>query len=133
MSDALRLCPVVSDYPLYDQALYDLMTEDKPREAAFRAALAKLANGKTVVDIGTGRDVNWARASVEAGARKVFAIEEMPDTFRLAEQTVRQLGLEDRITVIPGRSIDVQLPEQVDVCVSQVIGCLASSEGWSRC
>ena len=128
-ADTLRLCPVVSDYPLYDQLLYDLMTGDKPRDAAFRAALAKLANGKTVVDIGTGRDVNWARASVEAGARKVFAIEEMPDTFRLAQQAVRQLGLENRITVISGLSINVELPERVDLCVSEIIGCIASSEG----
>lgn len=128
-SDTLRLCPVVSDYPLYDKVLYDLMTGDKPRDAAFRGAVSKLVNGKTVVDIGTGRDVNWARASVEAGARKVFAIEEMPETCRMAQQTVRLLGLENLISVISGNSMDVELPERVDVCVSEVIGCIGSSEG----
>ncbi|GAB4519907.1 MAG: hypothetical protein Tsb0020_38490 [Haliangiales bacterium] len=123
------LIPVVGDYGLYDQLSYFLMTHDQARKREYERALALAAPGKTVVDIGTGRDLNWALAAIEAGAAKVYAIEAMRESFEHAQATIATRGLEGRITLLHGRSTEVSLPEPADVCVSEIIGCIGTAEG----
>ncbi|HEU0076774.1 MAG TPA: amino acid adenylation domain-containing protein, partial [Longimicrobiaceae bacterium] len=79
--------------------------------------------------VGTGSEVLLARMCVEAGARKVYAVEVMEDSFRRARERVRELGLEDRIVVVHGDAATLELPEPVDLCVSELIGTIGSSEG----
>ncbi|HET8547435.1 MAG TPA: methyltransferase domain-containing protein, partial [Bryobacteraceae bacterium] len=124
-----ELWPSVGEYFIYDELLYYAMTHDEPRIAAYRAAIERVVRGKTVVDIGTGRDAILARICAEAGAERVYAIEMLDDSFEGARTLIRSLGLEDRVTLIHGDSLEVELPEKVDVCVSELIGTIASSEG----
>src|SRR5829696_6046291 len=89
----------------------------------------RLVKDKVVVDIGTGKDLLLSRFCLEAGAKKVYAIEVMDESFQLARETARKLEMQDRLMLIHGNSLKVELPEQVDVCVSEIIGTISGSEG----
>jgi protein arginine N-methyltransferase 1 len=117
------------EYPVYDDVLYEHLESDKIRTKLYEDAIARLAPGRTVLDIGTGRGALWALASARAGARKVYAIEVLPGPAAQARAAVAQAGYADVITVIEGLSTRAQLPERAHVCVSEIIGSVASSEG----
>ena len=119
----------LGEYPVYDANTYNMMTNDRVRTGRYFNAVNKYAPGNTVLDIGTGADLNWAVASVEAGAVKVYAIEEILESYEKASAKILTLGLEDKISLIYGNSLKVELPEKVDVCVSEIIGTIGSSEG----
>lgn len=125
----IEFWPSVGEYFVYDELLYYAMTNDKGRMEAYQCAIAGTVRGKSVVDIGTGGDAILARQCVEAGAERVYAIEMLDSAFEQAKALVQRLGLHDRITLLHGSSMDVTLPEKVDVCVSELIGTIGSSEG----
>lgn len=127
--DSAELWPSVGEYPVYDRFLYHLMTHDDVRNGRYREALRGLVRDQVVVDIGTGQDANWARACVDAGARCVYAIEEIASAFEDANRLVGRLGLADRIHLLHGPSLGIELPERADLCVSEIIGLIGSSEG----
>ena len=121
--------PSIGEYFLYDEVMYYAMTHDERRNASYRAAINQLVKDKTVVDIGTGADAILSRFCVEAGARRVYAIEMLERSYAQAKTLLGRLGLNDKITLIRGDATTVQLPEQVDVCVSELLGMIGSSEG----
>ncbi|WP_432825005.1 50S ribosomal protein L11 methyltransferase [Dactylosporangium sp. CA-092794] len=123
------LFPSVGEYPVYDDAVYDAFDAPDRRMHAYRSAIAAAAPGRTVLDIGTGRDALWAVAAARAGARHVYAIEAQPGAAAQARRAVAGHGLTGRITVIEARSTAVRLPEPAQVCVSEIIGNVASAEG----
>jgi amino acid adenylation domain-containing protein len=124
-----ELWPAVGDYWLYDELLYYALTHDERRNEAYRHAIGSTVPGKVVVDMGTGADAILARFCAEAGARHVYAVEVSKRAFDSARATVADLGLSERITVLHGDSSEVTLPEAADVCVSELIGVIGSSEG----
>jgi amino acid adenylation domain-containing protein len=121
--------PTSGGDPFYDDVLYNAMSHDEARHALYRRALEELAKDKVVVDIGTGRDALLARTAIEAGARKVYAIELLEEPAAKAKALVAQLGLADKIEVIHGRSQTITLPEKADVCVSENVGHIGGTEG----
>jgi len=124
-----ELFPSIGEYPLYDELLYFAMTNDELRNKSYKIAINRLVKDKTVVEIGTGQDVVLARFCVEAGAKKVYAIELSEESYKKACQLVKENSLEEKIILIHGNSLDVELPEKVDVCVSEIIGTIGGSEG----
>ncbi|MGH7586664.1 MAG: amino acid adenylation domain-containing protein, partial [Gemmatimonadales bacterium] len=127
--DQPELWPSIGEYALYDELMYYAMTHDELRNRSYRVAVNRLVRDRTVVDIGTGGDAILARLCVEAGARRVYAIESLDAAFARARDLIATLALSDRITMIHGDSMTVELPEKVDVCVSELIGMIGSSEG----
>ncbi|MGA2838336.1 MAG: phosphopantetheine-binding protein, partial [Acidimicrobiales bacterium] len=125
----VELWPSLAEYFLYDDTLYYAMTHDERRNRAYRVAIDRVVPGNTVVDVGTGQDAILARLCVEAGARKVYALEILESSYRSAKDTVHRLGLDDRIEVLHGDARNVELPEPVDVCVSEIVGAIGGSEG----
>ncbi len=121
--------PSVGEYQVYDVVLYYIMTHDVLRNTRYLEAVKAAVPGKIALDIGTGAHLNWARACIEAGARKVYAIEEMADSYAAACKLAKKLNIEDKLTLIHGSATTVELPERVDVCVSEIIGCIGTSEG----
>ena len=59
----------------YTPECYDGMRDDAARTAAYRAAITAAAQGKVVVDLGTGALALLAVFAAEAGAKHVYAIE----------------------------------------------------------
>jgi amino acid adenylation domain-containing protein len=126
---AVELWPSVAEYFVYDDVIYYAMTNDERRNDSYRVAFKRAVKGKVVLDIGTGADAILARLCVEAGARKVYAIELLEATYRRAKSLIERLGLSDKIIVIHGDATKVTLPEQADVCVSEIVGGIGGSEG----
>lgn len=121
--------PSIAEFFVYDELAYHAMTSDERRNIAYRAAMAAMVPGRVVLEVGTGPEALLSRFCVEAGARKVYAIEKLEDSFNRATARVRELGLEDRITVIHGDATEVTLPEPAEVCVSEIVGAIGGSEG----
>ncbi|GJL56404.1 MAG: hypothetical protein NPIRA02_35360 [Nitrospirales bacterium] len=127
-----EIWPSVGEYPVYDAMMYFAMTHDERRNRAYRKAIEQVVPGKTVVDLGTGADVALARMCIEAGAERVYAIEMLENAYNHARDLIERTGLTEKITLIQGDATHVQLPECVDVCVSELLGHIASSEGVVR-
>src|SRR5256714_1411678 len=125
----IEIWPSLGEYLAYDRVLYRAMTNDTHRNKRYQAAINRAVGGKVVVDIGTGKDAVLARFCAQAGAAKVYAIEMLDEAYEQAVTCVKNLGLQETITVIHGDAMTLDLPEKVDVCVSELIGTIGSSEG----
>ena len=125
----LELWPSTAEFFIYDDLLYHAMTHDERRNESYRRALGALARDRIVLDIGTGPEALLARLALEAGARKVYAVELLESTHRLASQCIESLGLQDRIHVLHGDIRSVQLPELAELCVSEIVGPIGGVEG----
>ncbi|XP_008305945.1 protein arginine N-methyltransferase 6 [Cynoglossus semilaevis] len=106
-----------------DVTIHEEMIADYVRTNTYRTAImrnSELIRGKVVLDVGAGTGV-LSVFCAQAGARKVFAVE----ACSIAEQAVNiaiQNNLQDRIEVIRGTVETVDLPEKVDVIVSEWMG-----------
>lgn len=121
--------PSLGGYQVYDRLLYDLMGSERARVEAYRAALAAVAPGRVVLDMGTGRDALLARMAAAAGARQVYAAELLPDAAADARALVERLGLAGQVSVLEGDVADLALPEPVEVCTQGIIGNIGSADG----
>jgi len=123
------LWPSVGEYPCYDPFLYRAMTDDRVRNLEFERSLRRLAPGKRVLDLGTGQDLTWALVAADAGARRVIAIEALPESYAKASARLAAHPAADRVELLHGLSTDLAADGLADVCVAEIIGSIASSEG----
>jgi len=104
------------------------MLNDRMRTEAFIRGIETVVKpGDVVVDIGTGTGV-MAVAAARAGARHVYAIE-ASEMGRTAKDVFAANGFADRITLVPGWSSQVELPERANVLVAEIIGNDPLEEG----
>uniref|UniRef100_H3GC39 type I protein arginine methyltransferase n=1 Tax=Phytophthora ramorum TaxID=164328 RepID=H3GC39_PHYRM len=99
------------------------MLQDHVRTGTYERAMLSNPSDfkdKVVLDVGTGSGI-LAFFAAKAGARKVYAVE-LSNMAECARELVAANGLSDRITVIKGKMEEVELPEQVDVVVSEPMG-----------
>jgi precorrin-6B methylase 2 len=117
---------------MYKQVInHRLMLADHIRMAAFQDAIKQeVKPGDIVVDIGTGSGI-LAYFALQAGASKVYAIEQ-GDVIEEAERLASFNGAADRIVFLKGRSENIQLPEKVDVVISELIGFFGVDEYINR-
>ena len=94
--------------------LEDTFVQDQFRRAIFE----KVKPGDVVLDLGTGTGIHSLFA-VEAGARKVYSIDNGP-ILNLAKELALQNGYADKIEFIQVDSSKLQLPETVDVIVTNI-------------
>lgn len=125
----LELWPSVAEYFVYDDLLYHALAHDERRNHSYKVAIRQTVKDKIVVEVGTGKEAILARFCVEAGARKIYAIEIGDEAFRDASALVAKLGLQDKIELIHGDATKVTLPELADVCVSEIVGPIGGCEG----
>ena len=104
------------------------MLADAARVNAFERALQQVVTpGAVVLDLGGGTGVLSALAC-RAGARRVYMVEHGA-ILGFVREILRDSGLSDRIVCVEGLSTEVQLPEPVDVIVSETIGVAGFDEG----
>ena len=127
--NAMELWPSVAEYFVYDELLYYALTHDERRNQSYKIAMNQLVKDKIVVEVGTGKEAILSRFCVEAGAKKVYAIEIGDDAYQEAVACVNNLGLSDKILLIHGDSTQVEIPELADVCVSEIVGPIGGCEG----
>ncbi|EPZ31466.1 S-adenosyl-L-methionine-dependent methyltransferase [Rozella allomycis CSF55] len=105
------------------------MLQDYIRTGSYHTAITTNPSDfkdKVVLDVGAGSGI-LSFFCAQAGAKKVYAVEASPMA-KLAEKLVKQNGLEDVITVIQDKVENLELPEMVDVIVSEPIGVLLVHE-----
>jgi SAM-dependent methyltransferase len=108
-------------------ALHRLMLRDELRNEAYRRAIAQVVKpGQVVLDMGAGTGILSIFAA-QAGARKVYAVERT-DIVTVAREMVARNGFADRIEVIHADLEDVDLPEKVEVIISEWMGGLGVDE-----
>ena len=126
---SVEIWPSVAEFFVYDDVVYSSMANDQRRNRMYRESFERHLKGKVVVDIGTGPFAILSRIAIDAGAKRVYAIDLLESTANKARQTVSELGLSDKIIVLQGDARSIQLPELVDFCISEIVGGIGGSEG----
>lgn len=104
------------------------LLHDEMRNKVFYEALKKCVFADTkVLDIGAGSGV-WAIAAARFGAKKVTAIESDEIMIPLIQNHARENGFADKIEILCGNSLQINLAEKYDVIVSETIGNQAFDE-----
>lgn len=104
-----------------DLELQRRMVSDRWRTDAFAAAIRDAVRpGDVVLDVGTGTGL-LAMLAAKAGARKVYAID-AADIVQTAANLVKANGLTDQVSILRGNAADLELPEPVDLIVSEWLG-----------
>ncbi|RBW52494.1 hypothetical protein DS906_20775 [Ruegeria sp. A3M17] len=112
----------------YDQiGMHFRMLSDRMRMDTFQRAISNVVKpGDVVCDFGTGSGV-LAMLACRAGASKVYAIDRS-NFIKTAAELCKANGFEDRITFLKTDARTVDLPETVDVLISEWLGNAALEE-----
>ncbi|MGZ4611706.1 MAG: 50S ribosomal protein L11 methyltransferase, partial [Kineosporiaceae bacterium] len=115
--------------PMYAEIeVHRTMICDQVRTGAFRRAIESVVRpGDIVLDIGAGSGI-LSMFAARAGAARVYAVERTTVAV-LARDLAAANGFEEIVQVIHGDVMDVELPERVDVIVSEWLGGFGIDEG----
>ena len=101
---------------------------DRVRTEAFRRAIDSVVRpGDIVLDVGAGSGI-LSMFAARAGAARVYAVERTSAAV-LARELAAANGVAEIVQVIHGDVTDVELPERVDVIVSEWLGGFGIDEG----
>lgn len=101
---------------------------DRVRTGAFQRAIESVVRpGDVVLDVGAGSGILSVFAA-RAGAARVYAVERTSAAV-LAQEIAAANGVAEIVQVIHGDVTDVELPERVDVIVSEWLGGFGIDEG----
>jgi len=106
-----------------DIEVHRTMIEDQVRTDAYRKAIMSnpsFIKDKVVCDVGCGSGI-LSMFCAQAGAKKVYAIDASAIA-KQAEIVIKSNGFQDIITVFQGKAEEVELPEKVDVVISEWMG-----------
>ncbi|MFQ6112097.1 MAG: methyltransferase domain-containing protein [Nitrospinota bacterium] len=104
------------------------MLKDRVRCESYRRAIhRRVRPGDVVLDLGCGTGL-LSFFACQAGARKVYAVEEQ-DIVHLAREAARRNRFSERIEFLQAFSLDLSLPEKVDIILSELIGFFVFDEG----
>lgn len=111
--------PIEIDYSTLRN--HESMLRDAVRCRAFRRAIEQTVTpGCAVLDIGAGTGI-LSLFAAQAGARVVYAVEQTQIAV-VAERIIAENGFSDCIKVIQHDMATLELPEKVDVIVSEWLG-----------
>lgn len=105
------------------------MLQDYIRTNTYQKAFCKNSDDfkdKVVLDVGSGCGI-LSFFAVHAGARIVYAVEASSMAIH-SKVLVSANSFQDKIKVIPGRLEEIELPEKVDIIVSEPLGYMLFNE-----
>ena len=101
---------------------------DRVRTYGFRRAIESVVHpGDVVLDVGAGTGI-LSLFAARAGAARVYAVERTTVAV-LAQELAAANGVAEIVQVIHGDIMDIELPEHVDVIVSEWLGGFGIDEG----
>ena len=104
------------------------MIHDRVRTGAFRRAIESVVHpGDVVLDVGAGSGI-LSLFAARAGAARVYAVEATTVAV-VAQGLAAANGAAEIVQVIQGDIMEVELPEHVDVIVSEWLGGFGIDEG----
>lgn len=102
------------------------MLSDKIRTESYKEAIFKnpsLFKDKIILDVGCGTGI-LSMFAASCGAKRVYAVDNS-SIINTAKKIVADNNLQDKIEFIQGKIEEIQIPEQVDVIISEWMGyCL---------
>lgn len=108
---------------------YQEMIGDELRMKRYRQAIEQAVRpGDVVADLGTGLGI-LAMMAAQAGAKRVYAIDQRAQSLWVADRVIRANGLAERVRLIEGNVREVRLEEPVDLIVNELIGNFGINEG----
>ena len=115
--------------PMYAEfEVHRSMICDRIRTEAFKSAIDSVVrSGDVVLDAGAGSGILSVFAA-RAGAARVYAVEQTSVAV-FAQELAAANGVSEIVRVIHGDVMDVELPERVDVIVSEWLGGFGIDEG----
>jgi len=123
------MVPAWWHYTEYDTFMYDIMCYDTVRMNSYQSVIQKTVKGKRIVDIGAGATLPLTLMCMESGANFVYAIEGNQNAANKAADIIKEKHLSHKIRIIPGHSFESELPEKIDICLSELIGSIGNAEG----
>ncbi|EKE38197.1 hypothetical protein ENUP19_0047G0126 [Entamoeba nuttalli] len=101
--------------------IHDEMLKDRHRTLSYKRALVpSVVKGKIVLDVGCGTGI-LSMFAARNGAKHVYAVE-MSSVRKQAAEIIKLNGYENVITLIQGKMEEVDIPEKVDIIVSEWMG-----------
>jgi SAM-dependent methyltransferase len=122
--------PVAENILAWEQDFHQLMLDDQIRMQAYKSAIQEAVKpGMVVLDLGTGSGILglWA---LQAGAKYLYGIEVNRAIIPRARETIERGGFTGKYEIFEGFSHDINLPVQVDLVISEIIGNLGDNEGF---
>lgn len=105
------------------------MMQDYVRTSTYQRAMLNNCHDfqdKIVLDVGAGSGI-LSFFAIQAGAKKVYAIEASSMALQ-CQRLVETNKLGGRIEVIPGKIEEIELPEHVDIIISEPMGYMLFNE-----
>ncbi|SCZ88312.1 BZ3500_MvSof-1268-A1-R1_Chr10-2g02915 [Microbotryum saponariae] len=106
--------------------IHEVMLKDKVRTDSYRDFIMsnpQLFKDAVVLDVGCGTGI-LSMFAAKSGAKKVYAVDASNVVYK-AQRNIKANGLSEVITVIRGKIEDLEIPEKVDIIVSEWMGyCL---------
>ncbi|KAK9497610.1 hypothetical protein O3M35_004305 [Rhynocoris fuscipes] len=105
------------------------MLQDYVRTSTYQRAVLSNSDDfrdRVVLDVGAGSGI-LSFFAVQAGARRVYAVE-ASSMAQHAETLVNANNFQDKIKVITGKIEEIDLPEMVDVIISEPMGYMLYNE-----
>jgi len=120
--------PLSEDLLSWDRDFHILMLNDHIRMVNYEAAIKESVKpGMVVLDLGTGTGI-LAKWALEAGAKKVYGIELNEKIIPIAIKIINDAGFSDKFQIFQDLSYSVDLPEKVDIIISEILGNLSDNE-----
>lgn len=105
------------------------MMQDYIRTSTYQSAILQNASefkGKVVLDVGAGTGI-LSYFAIQAGARKVYAVE-ASNMAQYAKELAKSNKSCDSVEVISGKIEEINLPEDVDIIISEPMGYMLFNE-----
>jgi len=105
------------------------MMQDYIRTSTYQSAILQNAaefKGKVVLDVGAGTGI-LSYFAIQAGARKVYAVE-ASNMAQYAKELAKSNKSCESVEVISGKIEEVNLPEDVDIIISEPMGYMLFNE-----
>ncbi|MDX1644614.1 MAG: 50S ribosomal protein L11 methyltransferase, partial [Thermoanaerobaculia bacterium] len=112
--------PAMSVYSIID---YGRMLQDEARTGAYVEALERhVTSDSVVLDLGPGIGF-FAVVAARLGARRVYGIDRS-ELVEIGRQIAARNGVADRVELIRGDSLELEMPQRADLMVCDVRGIL---------